>query len=108
MAGWIFRREQGCCLKAICPHAMRSFWKLAALRLTDSIRIQSGRRALRCFRNDLHHFYQFKSEVVLTSRPNTRSWRWSQQGFKGGRQRTGKKMSVRHFDGSGSEPGSVT
>ena len=72
MAEWIFRREQGCCawlgrgpgkrserrsrLKAICPNAMRSFWKVAAFRLTDSIRIQSGRRALRCFQNELHHF----------------------------------------------------
>ena len=35
---------------------MRSFWKVAAFRLTDSIRIQSGRRALRCFQNELHHF----------------------------------------------------
>ena len=42
--------------KAICPNAMRSFWKVAAFRLTDSIRIQSGRRALRCFQNELHHF----------------------------------------------------
>ena len=56
MAEWIFRREQGCCLKAICPNAMRSFWKVAAFRLTESIRIQSGRRALRCFQNELHHF----------------------------------------------------
>ena len=72
MAEWILRREQGCCAwlgrgpgkrserrsrhKAICPNAMRSFWKVAAFRLTDSIRIQSGRRALRCFQNELHHF----------------------------------------------------
>ena len=35
---------------------MRSFWKVATFRLTDSIRIQSGRRALRCFQNELHHF----------------------------------------------------
>ena len=72
MAEWIFRREQGCCawlgrgpgkrserrsrLKAICPNAMRSFWNVAAFRLTESIRIQSGRRALRCFQNELHHF----------------------------------------------------
>ena len=35
---------------------MRSFWKVAAFRLTGSIRIQSGRRALRCFQNELHHF----------------------------------------------------
>ena len=35
---------------------MRSFWKVAAFRLTDSIRIQSVRRALRCFQNELHHF----------------------------------------------------
>ena len=72
MAEWIFRREQGCCAwlgrgpgkrserrsrhKAICPNAMRSFWKVAAFRLTDSIRIQSVRRALRCFQNELHHF----------------------------------------------------
>ena len=84
MAEWIFGREQGCCawlgprgpgkrserrsrLKAICPHAMLSFWKVAALRLTECIRIQSGRRALRCFQNELHHFYHFKSEVVLLS-----------------------------------------
>ena len=67
-----FRREQGCGawlgrgpgkrserrsrLKAICPNAMRSFWKVAAFRLTDSIRILSARRALRCFQNELHHF----------------------------------------------------
>ena len=72
MAEWIFRREQGGCawlgrgpgkrserrsrLKAICPNGMRSFWKLAAFRLTESIRILSGRRALRCFQNELHHF----------------------------------------------------
>ena len=72
MAEWIFRREQGCCAwlgrgpakrserrsrqKAICPHAMRSFWKVAAFRLTESIPIQYGRRALRCFQNELHHF----------------------------------------------------
>ena len=72
MAEWIFRREQGGCawlgrgpgkrserrsrLKAICPNGMRSFWKVAAFRLTESIRIQSGRRALRCFQNELHHF----------------------------------------------------
>ena len=35
---------------------MRSFWKVAAFRLTESIQIQSGRRALRCFQNELHHF----------------------------------------------------
>ena len=35
---------------------MRSFWKVAAFRLTESIRILSGRRALRCFQNELHHF----------------------------------------------------
>ena len=72
MGEWIFRREQGCCawlgrgpgtrserrsrLKAICPNGMRSFWKVAAFRLTGSVRIQSGRRALRCFQNELHHF----------------------------------------------------
>ena len=72
MAEWIFRREQGCCAwlgrgpgkrserrsrhKAICPNAMRSFWKVAAFRLTKSIRILSVRRALRCFQNELHHF----------------------------------------------------
>ena len=72
MAEWIFRREQGCCAwlgrgpgkrskrrsrhKAICPNGMRSFWKVAAFRLTESIRIQSGRRALRCFQKELHHF----------------------------------------------------
>ena len=72
MAEWIFRREQGGCAwlgrgpgkrserrsrhKAICPNAMRSFWKVAAFRLTESIRMQSGRRALRCFQNELHHF----------------------------------------------------
>ena len=42
--------------KAICPNALRSFWKVAAFRLTDSIRILSARRALRCFQNELHHF----------------------------------------------------
>ena len=35
---------------------MRSFWKLAAFRLTESIRILSARLALRCFQNELHHF----------------------------------------------------
>ena len=35
---------------------MRSFWKVAAFRLTESIRILSVRRALRCFQNELHHF----------------------------------------------------
>ena len=50
------RSERRSRLKAICPNAMRSFWKVAASRLTDSIRIQSGRRALRCFQNELHHF----------------------------------------------------
>ena len=35
---------------------MRSFWKVAAFRLPESIQIQSGRRALRCFQNELHHF----------------------------------------------------
>ena len=72
MAEWIFRREQGCCAwlgrgpgkrserrsrhKAIGPNGMRSFWKVAAFRLTESIRILSVRRALRCFQNELHHF----------------------------------------------------
>ena len=37
-------------------NGMRSFWKVAAFRLTGNIRIQSGRRALRCFQNELHHF----------------------------------------------------
>ena len=89
MAEWIVGREQGCCawlgrgpgkgserrsrLKAICPHEMRSFWKVAAFRLTESIRIQSGRRALRCFQNELHHSYHFKSEVVLLVRIAQRS-----------------------------------
>ena len=41
--------------KAICPKGMRSFWKVAAFRLTGSIWILSGRRALRCFQNELHH-----------------------------------------------------
>ena len=50
------RSERRSRLKAICPNAMRSFWKVAAFRLTDSIRILSGRRALRCFQNELHHF----------------------------------------------------
>ena len=44
---------------------MRSFRKLAALRLTESIPIQPVRRALRCFQNELHHSYHFKSEVAL-------------------------------------------
>ena len=69
--GWALgpgkRSERRSRLKATCPHAMRSFWKVAAFRLTESIRIQFGRRALRCFQNELHHFYQFKSEVVLSS-----------------------------------------
>jgi hypothetical protein len=42
--------------KAICPKGMRSFCKVAAFRLTGSISIQSGRRALRCFQIELHHF----------------------------------------------------
>ena len=50
------RSERRSRLKAICPNAMRCFWKVAAFRLTDSIRILSGRRALRCFQNELHHF----------------------------------------------------
>ena len=50
------RSERRSRLKAICTNAMRSFWKVAAFRLTDSIRILSGRRALRCFQNELHHF----------------------------------------------------
>ena len=49
------RSERRSRLKA-SPNAMRSFWKVAAFRLTGSIRIQSGRRALRCFQNELHHF----------------------------------------------------
>ena len=61
------RSERRSRLKAICPNAIRSFWKVAALRLTESIRIQSARRALRCFQNELHHYYHFKSEVVLDS-----------------------------------------
>ena len=43
-------------LMQICPIGMRSFWKVAAFRLTESIQIQSARRALRCFQNVLHHF----------------------------------------------------
>ena len=35
---------------------MRSFWKAAAFRLSGSIWILSGRRALRCFQIELHHF----------------------------------------------------
>ena len=58
--GWALgpgkRCERRSRLKAICPHAMRSFWKVAALRLTESIRILSARRALRCFQKELHHF----------------------------------------------------
>ena len=50
------RSERRSRLKAIRPNAMRSFWKVAAFRLTGSIQIQSGRRALRCFQNELHHF----------------------------------------------------
>ena len=50
------RSERRSRRKAICPIAMRCFWKVAAFRLTDSIRILSGRRALRCFQNELHHF----------------------------------------------------
>ena len=46
---------------------MRSFRKLAALRLTEGIRIHSGRRALRCFQNELHHLFQFVPEVVLAA-----------------------------------------
>ena len=61
------RSERRSRQKAICPNGMRSFWKVAALRLTESIQIQSARRALRCFQNELHHFYHFKSEVVLNS-----------------------------------------
>ena len=50
------RSERRSRQKATCPHAMRTFWKVAAFRLTESIRIQSGRRALRCFQNVQHHF----------------------------------------------------
>ena len=39
-------------------------WQIAAFRLTESIRIQSARRALPCFQNELHHFYHFEPEVV--------------------------------------------
>ena len=72
MAEWIFgvskaaaldwargpgkRSERRSRPKAICPNAMRSFWKVAAFRLTESIRILSARRALRCFQYELHHF----------------------------------------------------
>ena len=72
MAEWILKREQGCCAwlgrgpakrsehrsphHAICPNRMRSFWKVAAFRLTGSIRIQSGRCALPCFQNELLHY----------------------------------------------------
>ena len=82
-----FRREQGCCawlgrgpgkrserrsrLKAICPNGMRSFWKVAAFRLTESIRIQSGRRALRCFQNKLHHFIILNLKWYKRSLPIT-------------------------------------
>ena len=41
---------------AICPNAMRSFWKVAAFRLTESIRILSVRRNAATFQNELHHF----------------------------------------------------
>ena len=50
------RSERRSRLKAICPNAMRSFWKVAAFRLPGSIQILPGRRALRCFQNELHHF----------------------------------------------------
>ena len=87
MAEWFFRREQGCCAwlgrgpgkrserrsrhKAICPNAMRFFWKVAAFRLTDSIRIQSGRRALRCFQNELHHFIILNLKWYYPDETNT-------------------------------------
>ena len=63
------RSERRSRLKAICPNAMRSFWKVAAFRLTDSIRIQSGRRALRCFQNVLHHF------IILNLKWYYATWR---------------------------------
>ncbi|MCZ6673701.1 MAG: hypothetical protein O7C75_12285, partial [Verrucomicrobia bacterium] len=39
----------------ICPTGMHSLWKFAAFRLPASIQILAGRRALRCFQNELHH-----------------------------------------------------
>ena len=41
---------------SICPQGMRLIWKVAAFRLTGSIWILSGRRALRCFQIEQHHF----------------------------------------------------
>ena len=41
--------------KPSVPQGMRSLWKVAALRLSGSIWIQSDRRALRCFQIELHH-----------------------------------------------------
>ena len=50
------RRERVHAPKAICPNGMRSFWKVAAFCLTESIQMQSVRRALCCFHKELHHF----------------------------------------------------
>ena len=64
------RSERRSRLKAICTNAMRSFWKVAAFRLTDSIRILSGRRALRCFQNELHHFTILNLKWYNTANPS--------------------------------------
>ena len=73
--GWVRgpgkRSERRSRPKAICPNAMRSFWKVAAFRLTDSIRIQSGRRALRCFQNELHHFIILNLKWYKVSKAHT-------------------------------------
>ena len=73
MLGWARgpgkRSEHRSGQKAICPHAMSSFWKVVALRVTESIRIQSGRRALRCFQKELQHYFHFKPEVVSLPLP---------------------------------------
>ena len=107
-----FLRQQGCCawlgrgpgkrserrsrLKAICPNAMRSFWKVAAFRLTESIRIQSGRRALRCFQNELHHFtilnlkwYYSLEAKYSNSKVESRMWErhWVSRGPWSSRER---------------------
>ena len=72
MAEWIFGREQGGCAwlgprpwqaqrTPLPPKSHLSQCDALLLegrkaRLTDSIRILPGRRALRCFQNELHHF----------------------------------------------------
>ena len=83
MAEWFFGREQGGCAwlgrgpgkrserrsrhKAICPNAMRSFWKVAAFRLTESTRDTIRQTRLALLPEGAAPFYHFNSKVVLGS-----------------------------------------